>query len=815
MKASLRWLRELCPELPDDVNALAARLTGAGLEVEGLQPYGLAAEACVVASVVSVRAHPSRAGLSLVTVDRGAPKPESNAQAPRGPHLEVVCGAPNVPNAGGFVVLAPVGAHLPAKGLTVEPRSIGGVTSEGMLCSEAELGLSDEADGILVLPSSTAMPGISLAAGLPSTRDSILELSITPNRGDALGHVGLAREAAALFDVPFAVPAATLPELDSDRARADPVSVSIEDAERCPHYGAAVLAGAKVDRSPLEVRFRLSALGVRPISNVVDVTNLIMLEFGHPMHAFDLDKVPAARIVVRRARDGEKLVTLDGVERVLSTDDLVICDEDGPVALAGVMGGGKSEITSSTSRILLECAYFEPRGVRRASRRHALHSESSHRFERGVDWGDTPAALLHATALVARLAGARALGKPRIFEARALVKRRVELREERLGALLGAEVDAGDARAILRGLGFTRCSSRPGVDAWEVPTHRPDVAREVDLIEEVARVRGYDKIPSRLPAISPSRPHASREKLARSVRRAAVELGLSESIPYAFVSPEDLQAVGAPPPAVTLRNPLREDVSVMRTSLVPGLLRILSRARRHGERDARLFAVGTVFVRSAGSSEEERLSFASVLAGKRPQWLGIQQTVDVWDAKGLAEGLVARLLRRPADVCLAASGQLPPHLHPRGASWVEVDGERVGAMGPLHPNVMDAFELADPVVLVELDLEALRSTGVRSIRFVPLPRFPANLRDIAVVVPDDVAAGDLVRAARDAAGDLAEEVTLFDRFVGGSIAPGHASLALRIVYRAHDRTLGDAEVDARHADVISRIRSRFGAQLRV
>jgi phenylalanyl-tRNA synthetase beta chain len=804
MKASVRWLRELCPQLPDDASALAARLTAAGLEVEAVHEFGRGAEACVVASVISVRPHPSRSGMHLVTVDGGA--------APQ----EVVCGAPNVPDPGGRVVLAPLGAHLPAKGLTIERRTIGGVASEGMLCSEAELGLGDDASGILVLARSTAAPpGTPFARALPAARDAILELGLTPNRADCLGHLGLAREAAALFELPFASPHEARPGRASDGDLSNCVSIAIEDADRCPHYGVAALANATIAPSPLDVRWRLAALGVRPISNAVDVTNLVMLEFGHPMHAFDFDKVRGGRIVVRRALEGEKLVTLDGVERALSLDDLVICDAVGPVALAGVMGGGKSEITASTSRILLECAYFEPRGVRRAARRHGLHTESSHRFERGVDWGDTAAALARASMLLAKWTGATALEPPLVHVGRALVPHTAVLRHERLRALLGADVSHGDAHGILDRLGFRCLASRPGgIDTWEVPTHRSDVAREVDLIEEVARVQGYDSIPTELPAIPPSRDQGPREALARRVREAAVTMGLSEAITYSFVAPSDLEGVGAPPPAVTLRNPLREEQSVMRTSLLPGLLHVLSRARRHGERDARLFSVGALFLATGQPVAEERLAFAAVLAGRRPAWLGKPEGVDVWDGKGLAEGLVRRLLRREAEVHLASSDNRPRHLHPRGAAWIDVESRRVGTLGPLHPDVADAFDLGEGVVVVELDLDALEAVGTRPAGFVALPRFPANLRDIAVVVRDEVAAGDLERAVRDAAGDLAEQVTLFDRFAGGSVPAGHASLALRIVYRAADRTLTDAEVDARHAQVVAQIQSRFGGNLR-
>jgi phenylalanyl-tRNA synthetase beta chain len=821
MKASIQWLRELCPALPDDASAIAARFTAAGLEVEGVHAFGLGTEACVVASLVSTRPHPSRSGLRLVTVERG------------GGQQEVVCGAPNLPDPGGLVVLAPLGTHLPAKAMTVEARAIAGVTSEGMLCSEAELGLGDDSDGILVLPPSSAPPGTALSQAWPAARDTVLEIALTPNRPDGLGHVGLAREAAALFAVPFVLRPAAPDEAQSGRDGskvtrgedlAKYVKVTIDDAERCPHYGAAVSLDVTVAPSPLAVRWRLAALGMRSISNIVDVTNLVMLELGHPMHAFDLERVRGATILVRRAVQGEKLVTLDRVERSLTADDLVICDAGAPLALAGVMGGGNSEISPTTSRVLFECAYFDARGVRRTARRHGLHTESSHRFERGVDWGDTSYALARASALTTTLAGGRAVNDARVFEAMPLARRSVSLRRGRVGVLLGDEVANGDAHAILGRLGFSCKSSGPDVDLWEVPSFRPDVSREVDLIEEVARVRGFDAIPTTLPRVRPSRDHGPREALARRARRAGVDLGLSEAITYAFLAAADLEKIGAPPPAVTLRNPLTEDRSAMRTSLLPGLLAALAHARRHGERDVRMFTVGTLFLVSSKSrprsgeaddaAPEERLGFGAIVAGKRPAWLSKPEAIDIWDGKGLAEGLVARMLRREVDVRIASPAEHPKHLHPRGAAFIEVDGRRVGSLGPLHPDVLQAFDLDEGAIVVEVDLLALDAIGQRSPRFALLPRFPATARDIAIVVSDKVAAGDVEHAVRHAAGGLAESVSLFDRFVGGAVPPGHTSLGLHVLYRAKDRTLTDAEVDERHAQVISEVERRFGAQLR-
>jgi phenylalanyl-tRNA synthetase beta chain len=822
MKASVRWLRELCPSLPDDASAIAARFTSAGLEVESSAAFGLGAEACVVAAVVGARPHPSRSGLRLVTIDRGAAHVE-----------EVVCGAPNVPEAGGLVVLAPLGAHLPAKGMTIERRSIAGVVSEGMLCSEAELGLGTDGDGILVLPAGLARPGTRLVEAVAAARDTILEIGLTPNRPDGLGHLGLAREAAALFDVPFATPTPQDPERTRDERLDRFVAVSIEDAEACPHYGAAVLFDVRVAPSPLDIRWRLASLGVRPISNVVDVTNVVMLELGHPMHAFDLDRVRGAAIVVRRARAGEHLKTLDGVDRALSDDDLVICDAEGPLALAGVMGGGESEIEPSTRRVLLECAYFDPRVVRRAARRHGLHTEAGHRFERGVDWADTPLALARGASLIGQLAGATAIAPVRVVEAKALARKTVALNPPRVRELLGVEVDHGVIRAILGRLGFARrspdpaggdgpggisplSSTAPLPELWDIPSFRPDVSREVDLIEEVGRVVGYDVIPATLPALRPSRDAGPRQALARRARGAGVAVGLSEAVSYAFVGQRDLEAVGAPSPVVTLRNPLGEESAVMRTSLLPGLLRAVARARRHGEQEARLFTVGPVFLAPEDAAQtlpEERLTFAAVVAGKRSQWLGKPEGVDVWDAKGLASAVVQRLVQREPSVRLAKTDR-PRALDPRGAAWIDVEGRCVGALGPLHPDVADTYDVDLPLLVVELDLVVLEAIGPRPVRFSPLPRFPAVTRDLAVVVDEGIPAGDVEQAVREAAGDLAEDVKTFDRFQGGSVPVGRSSLAFHVVYRAGDRTLTDSEVDARHAHVLAEIEKRFDATLR-
>jgi phenylalanyl-tRNA synthetase beta chain len=817
MKASYRWLRALVPGLPASPREVADRLTRAGLEIEGVQAYGASLEPIVVAAVRKVEPHPSRSGLKLVTVDRG-----------EGHEQRVVCGASNVPAPGGLVVLAPLGTHLPAKGVTIAAREIAGVTSEGMLCSEGEMGLLPPGaggdDGILVLSLGTATPGTQFTKAVPAASDSIFEINLLANRPDALGHVGLARELAALYELPFAFPAPQAPSRVAQAKIETAATVTVEDYERCPHYGAAAVFDVTIGPSPDWLRYRLASLGVRPISNVVDVTNLILFEFGHPIHAFDLDQVRRQAIIVRRAKQGETLVTLDGVTRKLDPDDLLICDGEGPTGLAGVMGGQGSEIGAKTKRVLIECAYFAPRGIRRTSRRHGLHTEASHRFERGVDRGDAPDVLAHAASLITDLAhGAAVPGSIHKFE-HPPTEPKVTLRSARLDALLGVPVPFAEATSILNRLGF---ACEPGADAksavFSIPSFRPDAEREVDLIEEVARVRGMEAIPAVLPAIRPQPPRDV--GVHDDVRDAAVALGLSEAISFAFVAPKDLAALGAPVSPIKLENPLGEDRSVMRTSMMPGLLDTVRRAWRAGEAEMRLFTVGAIFAEGSDPKglPRELPTFAAVLAGSRAAYLGKAEKYDVYDAKGIAVEIVERVSGRAAEVRAQPSDRRAPHLHPRGAADVLVDGVCIGRFGPIHPDVLKAWdiELAGGVA-VEIDLGELGRVRRAEKRYAPVPRLPAATRDVALVVREEVRAGDVERVIRDAAGDLCESVEIFDVFRGGSLPAGHRSLAFHVVYRdpraatapSEAKTLTDKEVDERHAAVVAKTNAELGATLR-
>lgn len=809
MKASHRWLCELVGQTfsPEEV---AQRFTDAGLEVESTHRWGAASEHVKLARVVKVEAHPTRAKLSLVTVDAGAGE-ES-----------VVCGAPNVPPPGHLVVLAPLGTYLPAKNLTLEPKEIAGVKSEGMLCSESELGLriAGGEGGILVLPPGSGTPGQTLASAIPESSDYVFEIGLTPNRPDGLGHLGLARELAALAGIAFQHEPPTPKEIDPAAKTEAAVEIRIEDEERCPSYGGALVERVRVQPSPLGLQYRLEALGIRAISNVVDVTNWVMLKYGHPIHAFDLERVRGKKILVRRATDAEKMQTLDGVERQLSTDDLVIADGEGAVALAGVMGAEGSGIQDSTQRVLIECAYFTPRGVRRSSRRHGLHTESSHRFERGVDPGDVSAVLQEAAAKLCEIAGGVAAGSVQIVGSGVSAPKAVQLRFATMNALLGVTIPRDEAVKILERLGCKIGSLSEESVQVTPPTHRPDLGIEADFIEEVIRVRGVDAIPAVIPGIRPGTPR-THEIVPRAVVRAAIEVGLSQALTFAFTSPEALAAIGAPAPGFALANPLSDDRTVMRTSLLPGLFDALRRSRRHGVPNVRLFTMGARYLADATKPlADEVKSFAAVIAGHRDAVLQKPTPIDVYDAKGVALEIVERTLHRRAEVRTA--DPLPAHLHPRAAGRIDVEGVLVGTFGMIHPKIERSLELDGPCAVIEIDLEALERCGVRTARYRPIPILPATTRDMQFAVPHDVTAGEVQRTILESAGELAESVELFDLFSHESLGPDRRALAFHVVYRdplaSSDpdkaRTLTDAEVEARHKAVIAAVRERHGAELR-
>ncbi|UJR79961.1 phenylalanine--tRNA ligase subunit beta [Sandaracinus amylolyticus] len=835
MKASYQWLRELSG-VDASPSEMAERLTRAGVEVEGLTAFGEGLDRVVIAEVRGKRPHPSRDKLTLVRVWNGKEE------------REVVCGAPNVPDAGAKVLLAEVGARLP-NGMEIAAREVAGVSSSGMLCSEVELGIGADAEGIVVLErASSGRVGAAVADAL-SLRDQVFEISLTPNRADCLGHVGLAREIAMLFEQPFVLRAPPAPQrllsvdsadtrgpvvtvLDPSRqhpgetlslvqpAQGAPINVpiAIRDADRCSRYLGLVLQHVQVRPAPFWMRYRLHVLGQRSIDAVVDVTNWVLLETGHPIHAFDLDALRGPAIVVRTARDGERFTTLDGIERELSTDDLVIADAEVPVALAGVMGGAASGVRATTRNVLLEVAHFDPRSVRRTSRRHGLHTEASHRFERGVDPNGLEHVLRRAAQLLGTVAEAASAPSASDAHARRIAPVAIALRPGHVESLLGGPVPASEVRRVLEGVG---CEIAPAEEGgWRVtaPTHRPDLGRPEDLIEEVARVRGYDHIPSALASMAPSADAGDRRyAIVRALREGAAAAGLFEAVNFAFCSRRDLEMAKAPLDVVALSNPLSEERSVMRTSMLPGLLSDVVRAQRHQAPRATLFEVGRTYHPAASTPRRvvERPVLALTLSGPRELWVGDESPFDFWDGKGAvlailrSVGLVAETVR---DESIAEHA---PWLHPRRSARVVVGARSVGVLGEVHPDVVEAFEATGRPIFGVLDLDAIvalvKAAGPPRAR--PLPRFPAVVRDLAVVVPEATTAADVVDAITQAA-PLAERAELFDVYRGKPVPEGRKSLAFRIAYRDPDATLTDARVEQVHAAVVQAIADRFGGALR-
>jgi phenylalanyl-tRNA synthetase beta chain len=806
MRISLKWLSEYV-DLPE-VEELARQLTAVGLEVEAIERTGQGLDGVVAARIVSSEKHPNAEKLSVTRVDAGGGEP-----------LQIVCGAKNYA-VGDVVPLAKVGAALPG-GLKIEKAKLRGTESFGMLCSAKELGLAAEASGLLILPGDVK-PGTPIAEAL-GLADVFLEINVTPNRPDALSHVGIAREVAAILGKPVRMPAPKLAE--SGAKAASLAKVRIDAPEKCPRYAARVIEGVKIGPSPLWLQRRLEGCGVRSISNVVDATNFVLLEMGHPLHAFDLDKVAGQEIVVRTAAKGEKITTLDGKERALEVEDLLIADRERGSALAGVMGGSVSEISAGTTRVLLESAYFQPGTIRRTSRRQGLKSEASYRFERGADPAMVLPALDRCAALIAELSGGTV--RPGIVDVhpRPAKPAEVRLRWKRPAQMLGMEVAREDAARILKGLGFVEKGADADGATFVVPSWRVDVSIEEDLVEEIVRTKGYHAIPETLPRTAVGTPVESVEIQAIARIRDALEAaGFAEAVNFSFVAERELEpfekhvvtgdgtgrALG-----VALKNPISADLSVMRTSLLPSLLKNAAHNRRQRVEDVRLYEIASVYHPHHDPKDRptaEAVEVGAVLCGRRSPggWAtGGKDAVDFYDAKAAVLGVLEALGVRARWI---ANGDT--WLHPRtSAKLVGEDGDDLlGAVGEIHPRVAATFDLPRGVLAIRLSVDALLRRAKLVPQYRPIPRLPAVLRDLAVVVKEEVTAASVEALVREE--PLVDAVTLFDVYRGAPLPAGRKNLALAISYRASDRTLTDSDADAAHARIVKRLADGIGAELR-
>jgi phenylalanyl-tRNA synthetase beta chain len=800
MKVSLDWLAEWV-DLPSSVEALEERLTLAGLEIEGVERSGPDLSQIRVGAVLERERHPNADRLSVCRVDLGEGEPR-----------QIVCGAPNVA-AGQRVAVALPGVTLP-DGNKLKKSKIRDVVSDGMICSERELGLGDAHEGILVLDAATPI-GVPLSQ-VHKSGDVVLDLEITPNRGDWASMLGMAREVRAHFGGPLRIPEHAAPESGPPAQ----VSIAVDDAEGCHAYVARVVRDVDPSRpTPEWLRRKLEAAGMRSLGVIVDVTNLVLLELGQPLHAFDLEKLRGAQLRVRAAIDGEKLATLDGQTRELASTDLVIADAERPIALAGVMGGAETEVQSATRHILIESAHFDPRRVRRAARRLNLHTEASYRFERGIDPEGLTRAADRAARLISELAGGSIAAG--VLEARGSAferTRAIELETSHPNRLLGIQLSSDEIIALLARVDVVARVSGAGRLHCTVPSHRHDLALPQDLIEEIARLHGYDRIPMTLP-VAPlaalTRPAG--QMLSERVRDAFVAAGLVELVHFPALTDVDLAALRIPadaPERAPLRilNPLNDRESALRTTLLPGLL-ATARHNRARQVDAlRIFEVGPIFLPGkAGELPHEPLSAAALLlrGEQRGLWDLADRPPIFYEMRGILERLCAEL----AFTARFQPGNAP-YLHPGAALDVLLDGRRIGGIGELHPEVARAFELTGSCAVLELDLAALLRRAPEP-RQVTLPsRHPAVRRDVAVLLDRDQAAREVMDAIRASAGQSLAQLEIFDRFEGRGVPDGKVSLAFRLIFQRADRTLTDDEVAKAIEKVRNMLVKRFGGELR-
>ncbi len=785
MKASLRWILEYV-ELPTrDPEELGEVLSNLGVEVEGIETIETQFTGVVVAKVLDVNPHPNADKVRVATLDAG------------GDPIEVVCGAWNF-EAGATVAYATVGAMLPG-GFEVGAKEIRGVVSPGMICSEVELGLGDESDGILVLEDGYADAGTEFASTLPYP-DAVFDVSITPNRPDAMSIHGIARDLGAFFDLPVTVPETSFDEDGSSNA-----VVRIEAPDRCTRFTAREVKDVTVAPAPLWLRLRLRDAGVRPISNVVDVSNYVMLEFGQPLHAFDLDRITDETIVVRLAEDGEKLTTLDEVERTLTADDLVIAGVDEPLGLAGIMGGGDSEVSDTTTRVLIEVAHFEPTRVLMSGKRHALRTEAVARFERGVDPELPPVASARAAMLTAMLGEGRVVGGFVDEHPRPPEPVIVDLPDHEAERLLGVEIAVDQQVGYLTRLGF-------GVDGTNpmrvtVPTYRPDVTRPADLVEEIARIHGYNEIPSRL-VIGRGGGLNEQQRAVRAVRSIMAGAGFYEIMSFDFLGLAEIQSLRLDEDdprldPVRIRNPLNEEQEYLRTTLLPGLLAGLRRSTQRNRPNAALFEMGSVFLRGDASlpDQPEHLAFAATGARSESP-LDAAGDYSVEDALGTVEVLLGSL-----GIDATIKQRSVAGLHPGRSGSVMTDGTEIGVVGELDPDVSDSWDLNGRVIVGEFDL-ALLAPGPPVPFVVPSP-YPPVVFDLAFDLPNKAATADLLAAVEATAGGDLERIVVFDVFRGGPLAVDRKSVAVRLTMRSAERTLSDEEV----APVLSRIAERVSDEL--
>ena len=809
MRAPLSWLRDYAP-LDASVEDLAAALSELGLVVEGVEHIGAGLGDVVVARVEAIRVHPNADRVRLVDVDAGS-----------GDTLQIVCGAWNF-SEGDLVPLAPVGAVLPG-GFEISRRKMRGEMSNGMLCSAPELDLPEQEGsegGLLILPPELAAPGTPLVEAMGLHPDVVFDLDISPNRPDALCMAGVARDLAARLGEPWSMPSQPgAPAPSSDVADA---KVAVECGDLCPRFSGTVIEGVPSGPSPAWISRRLIMAGMRPISAVVDISNYVMLDLGQPNHAYDLERLGGGGILVRRGRQGETLVTLDGVERGLGSEDCVIADANGAgVGVGGIMGGAHSEISETTERVLLEAAWFTPMAIARTGKRLALGSEARSRFERGVDPEITLASVERFIGLLASIPGGESLKRGRTTDvvdgAHLPAPKRVPLRVDRVNALLGTELQDAQVISLLEPIGFATRPRSDGAANYEVtvPSWRLDSEREIDVIEEVARMWGYGRIARTVPSGSSGRAGGltPRQRERREVRQVLAGAGFDEAWTTTFLAPGDLERAGLDPRAVEVENPLDRSESILRTSLLPGLLKAVRFNRDRQAGDVFLFEIGRVFAPPSGEvalpDESEHLGVIVAPAAATSS-----------DREGAPASAATATWRALSDALGLQPVALEPGRvggwHPARAAKLVAGGSGLplGTVGEVDPEVLTAYGISGRVGFLSVSLDRVAEHPRRSRQARPVSRFPASDIDLAFVLDEGVPAVEVQQCLRESAGEVLEDVWLFDVFRGAQIGEGNKSLAFRLRFRAPDRTLDEEELSHLRSQAIDAVVSAFKATLR-
>ncbi|MGA2780407.1 MAG: phenylalanine--tRNA ligase subunit beta [Smithella sp.] len=802
MLVSIKWLKDYI-DIELTAEELAHELTMAGLEVDEIKTIRPQFSGVVVAKILSVKPHPSADRLSLCSVSDGTD------------NYPVVCGAKNIAP-GDIVPLAKVGAVIPG-GYTIKSSVLRGEKSDGMLCSETELEIGDDASGIMHLPSDLPL-GVPLETAL-NIGDTVLDVGVTPNRSDCLSMIGIAREVAAITGKKIKQLYVKVKESSED---INPLtSVKIIDADACPRYTARMIKNVQIGTSPVWMKTRLEAAGLRAINNIVDVTNFVMLEMGQPLHAFDFRFLEEGRIVVRKSKENEEFISLDGKSRMLPADTLLICDGVKPIAIGGIMGGLNSEVKEDTRIIFLESAYFNSTSIRRSSRKLAMPTDAAFRFERGIDPEGVVKALNRAAQLIADFSGGSICKNyideypEKIFSAQD-----IPLRLDRIRQIIGMEIGAKDVVRILRSIGMVLKQNGKGRYLVTPPTCRVDILREIDLIEEVIRLYSYDRVPVTLPAVAVKEIAViPRLDLEERIRQLLIGSGYTEIVNYSFGIPVAADLLCLPENderrrLVRIKNPLGEDLSVMRTTMIYGLLETAKKNVNNGSFDLSIFEIGRIFLRrKAGELPEEKNMLAGLLTGKMTDdlWCS-RKTVDFYTLKGCLENIFFDL---KLNNCLYNSTSVEPFLHPGKSCGIYLDDRQIGFLGEVHPDILEKIDLKNNAYVFEINLDILVSAYLdRNITYQEISKFPAVMRDAAFVIPARMEAGQMLNIVLGQKEDLLENVSIFDVYVGKEISEGTKSLGLRFSYRAPDRTLTDLETNTVHDRIVQKTVNLTGAKIR-